>query len=282
VIVVHGGAGTIARERYEAVQNGCLRAARIGWSVLRGGGDALSAVVEAVAALEDDPEFNAGRGAALTRAGTVELDAAVMRGCDRAAGAVGCVRMTRNPIRLARAVMDTEHVLLVADSADALAREIGLETVSQDYFVTERQCLRLDAYLRAQTAPRTGTAGAVAVDAEGRVAAATSTGGRVGQRPGRVGDTPIPGAGTYADRAGAASGTGEGEYFIRSLAAYRAVRVLPGDAQAAAEHGVAAVTEFGGSGGLIVVSATGGIGVAFNTTHMAWAWMRDGAEQSGI
>lgn len=282
MIVVQGGAGAIAPDRHEQVREGCMLAARVGWNILRAGGDAVAAVVEAVAAMEDDPEFNAGRGAALTRASTVELDAAVMRGCDRAAGAVGCVRMTRNPIRLARAVMDTEHVLLVADGADALAREIGLETVSQDYFVTERQQLRLDAYLRAQTAPRTGTVGAVAVDAEGRVAAATSTGGRVGQRPGRVGDTPIPGAGTYADLAGAASGTGAGEYFIRSLATYRAVRVLPGDAQTAAEHGVAAVTDLGGTGGLIVVSATGGIGVAFNTTHMVWAWVRGGVEESGV
>lgn len=194
VIVVHGGAGTIAPERRARVREGCLGAARLGWEILRSGGDALSAVVEAVAALEDDPEFNAGRGSALTRAGTVEMDAAVMQGCDRGAGAVGCVGTVRNPVRLARAVMDTEHVLLVADGADALAREVGLETASTEYFVTERQRRRLEEYFRGRTVPHTGTVGAVAADALGCVAAATSTGGRVGQRPGRVGDTPIPGA----------------------------------------------------------------------------------------
>ncbi len=138
--------------------------------MLAGGGDALAAVVEAVAAIEDDPEFNTGRGAVLTREGTVELDAAVMRGADRAAGGVGCVTRTRNPVRLARAVLDSEHVLLVGPGADAFACEIGLEQVEPAHFVTDRQRTRLAAWLRGAGARDPGTVGAVALDAAGGLA----------------------------------------------------------------------------------------------------------------
>jgi len=281
VILVHGGASAIAAARHEAVKRGCLAAARAGDRVLQSGGDALEAVVAAVTALEDDPEFNAGRGAALTREGTAELDAAVMRGRDRAVGAVTCVRRTRNPVRLARAVMDSEHVFLAGEGADRYGLERGLEGVRPDYFVTERQRAKLAAQRGASLG--TGTVGAVALDAEGGFAAATSTGGRSGKRPGRVGDTPLVGAGTYASAQAAVSGTGEGEFFIRSLAAFLAAEAAPSlGAQGAAERGVAEVARLGGVGGLIVVEPGGELGVAFNTPHMARAWVRGGEASAAV
>lgn len=255
---------------------GCLAAAQAGSQALKTGKDALGAVIEAVAVLEDNPLFNAGRGAALTTAGTVELDAAVMRGINLSVGAVACVTRARNPIHLARAVMDSEHVLLVGNGADDYVREVGLEEVPQDYFVTEQQRDKLEAWRGTPQIRGTGTVGAVALDVNGRFAAATSTGGRTGKRPGRVGDTPVVGAGTYANQSAAVSGTGEGEYFIRSLAAYLAAEAAPRiGAQAAVEKGVAAVAQLGGSGGLILVGPEGEIGVAFNTLNMARAWIKD-------
>lgn len=283
VILVQGGAGAILPERREVVQRGCLEAARIGFAVLLAGGDAVGAVVEAVAALEANPQFNAGRGAALTHAGTIQLDAAVMRGTDRAVGAVGCVTRICHPVRLARAVLDTEHVLLVGPWADAFGESLGLEVAGQDYFLTERQRRRLEEHLRGGESPGPGTVGAVALDMRGGLAAATSTGGRVGQRPGRVGDTPIVGAGTYADSRGAASGTGIGEYFMRTLAAYVAVQALvSATPQEASERGVAAVAELGGGGGLVVLGRDGRVGVAFNTDHLSHAWVRDDEEYANV
>jgi isoaspartyl peptidase/L-asparaginase-like protein (Ntn-hydrolase superfamily) len=265
----------------EAGRRGCLTAARLGYALLESGSGAVDAVVRAVAALEDDPTFNAARGAVLTSAGSAELDACVMRGEDRRAGAVACVTRTRNPVLAARGVMDTSHVLLVGSAADAFARELGLEQVEPEYFVTERQRQRLEQRLADALEAGGGTVGAVAVDRNGRVAAATSTGGTIGKLPGRVGDTPMIGAGTYASQFGAASGTGDGEVFMRGLATYVAVRSCPVlGAMVAAEAGLAAATELGGTGGLILVSPEGEIGFAFNTPAMARAWVRDGEEQS--
>jgi len=260
-----------------------LTAARLGYQALASGADAVDAVVRAVVALEDDPNFNAGRGAVLTSAGTVELDACVMRGEDRRAGAVACVTRTRNPILAAAQVMDTHHVLLVGQSADQFARDLGLDQVEPEYFITERQRRRLEHRLAEMAEAAGGTVGAVAVDSQGRVAAATSTGGTIGKLPGRVGDTPIVGAGTYASQFGAASGTGHGEAFMRGLAAYVAVRSCHSlGAMAAAEAGLAAAGELGGRGGLILISPQGELGIAFNTPAMARAWIFGGEESSAV
>ena len=283
VLLVHGGAGRIPPERQEEARAGCLEAARLGHAALLAGEDALEAVVRAVAFLEDHPAFNAGRGAALTRAGTAELDAAVMRGGDRAAGGVAALRRTRNPVRLARLVLDSADVLVVGEGADALAAEHGLEQVDPAYFVTERSRERLQEVLGGEYAPGGGTVGAVALDAQGHVAAATSTGGRVAQRPGRVGDAPIVGAGTYADALGAASGTGMGEFFMRALTAYTAVQGVPGlGAQTATERAIVQLAALGGEGGLILVGPDGGLGIAFNSPQMAHAWVRGAEEFAGV
>ncbi len=283
VILVHGGAGPIARERHEGQKAGCLAAARAGWRVLAAGGDALAAVVEAVALLEDDERFNAGRGSVLTRAGRVEMDAAVMRGRDRAAGAVGAVIRTRSPVRLARAVLDSEHVLLVGEGAEAYGRERGLPETDPAWFVTEARREQLARHLAGRREAGIGTVGAVALDREGGLAAATSTGGKVGKRPGRVGDTPLVGAGTYADPIAAASTTGDGESFIRAVAAFAAVRAVDAHgAMEAARLALARVVDLGGDGGLIVVAASGEIGIACNTGSMPHAWVCEGDEGTGV
>ncbi|HWG01663.1 MAG TPA: isoaspartyl peptidase/L-asparaginase, partial [Trebonia sp.] len=224
-LALHGGAGgrveeltADGRAPYEA---GLLAAYQAGWEILAAGGDALDAVCASVAVLEDDPLFNAGRGAALTATGQAELDASVMTGSGRA-GAVAAARYARNPVRLARAVMErTEHVLVVGPAA-AFVAGYGLDVVEPDYFVTEERQRQLARVLDDRaTAARHGTVGAVARDAAGRVAAATSTGGMTGQADGRVGDTPIVGAGVYArDNVAAISCTGHGEAFIRGVVAY--------------------------------------------------------------
>jgi beta-aspartyl-peptidase (threonine type) len=283
VVLVHGGAGAIAEARHAAAKAGCLAAARAAFRALVDGGDAVAAVVAAVTLLEDDEQFNAGRGAALTRAGTAELDAAVMRGADRAAGAVAAVRRTRNPVRLAAALLESDHVLLVGEGADAYAREEGLPTVDPDYFVTEARRAQLARHLASPAGHGMGTVGAVALDASGGLAAATSTGGRVGQRPGRVGDTPIVGAGTYADPAGAASATGDGEVFIRAVAAFTAVQAIAGlGAEGATRLAMGRVAALGGEGGLIAVAADGALGIAHNSAVLPHAFVRDGEESAGL
>jgi L-asparaginase / beta-aspartyl-peptidase len=283
VVLVHGGAGRIPPERFDGARAGCLAAARAGWRALAAGGDAVAAVVAAVAALEDDERFNAGRGAVLTREGTVELDAAVMRGADRAAGAVGAVTRTRNPVRLAAALLDSDQLFLVGPGADAFASERRLPQVDPSWFVTEARRAQLARHLAGPSAPGTGTVGAVALDARGGLAAATSTGGRVGKRCGRVGDTPVVGAGTYADRGGAVSCTGDGEFFIRAVAAFTAVQAIAGRGpDAAARDALGRVAELGGEGGLILVAADGGIGVACNTGSMPHAWVRADEEATAV
>jgi beta-aspartyl-peptidase (threonine type) len=278
-IVVHGGAGGLSREpeRVERMCAGAAAAVEAGHAVLAAGGAALDAVEAAVVVLEDDPEFNAGRGAALTEYGRVELDASMMDGTTRAAGAVAAVRGVRNPIRAARAVMEEgRHVLLVGAPATEFAATAGLAFESETWFVTERERRALTLAAEADAEAAHGTVGAVARDASGRLAAATSTGGVSGQRLGRVGDSPLIGAGTWADDATVAvSCTGHGESIIRSALAhevdallrYRGVGLNDACAIAIEELG-----RWGRDGGLIAVSSHGEVAATFNSPAMTRAW----------
>jgi beta-aspartyl-peptidase (threonine type) len=294
---VHGGAGVIERTdmtpEVEAAYRAAIRAAlEAGYALLARGASSLDAVVAAVSAFEDDPLFNAGRGAALTAEGTAELDASVMDGATLRAGAVTLVTTVKNPVRLARLVMEkTQHVMLAGHGAEALARARGLSTVDPSYFITERRLKalqRVRAAAGAQPAAaalteadKHGTVGAVALDAHGHLAAATSTGGRSGQLPGRVGDSPLVGAGTYADDATAAvSCTGEGEYFIRIAAAHRVCALMEmkglGVAQAAEEVIHRRLRSVGGHGGLIALDAQGRVAMPMSTEGMYRGVMRAG------
>ncbi len=283
-IIVHGGAGPIAADDVEdEAIAGCLRAARTGHEVLRAGASALDAVVAAVCVLEDDPLFNAGIGSALNEEGEVEADASVMRGEDLAAGAVAVVKGVKNPVLLAKAVMErTQHVLLAGEGAIRLAREAGIERVEAASLVTERARRRLER-AKLFAAKGSGTVGAVAVDGRGRVAAATSTGGTANKRVGRVGDTPLLGCGTYADdRSGAVSCTGHGEAIMRVVLAKSCADRLAGGLEpfAAAASALAELDRIGGEGGLICADRLGRLGFAFNTERMARAWI-DSAGREG-
>lgn len=284
-LALHGGAGgriaELADDERRGFEAGLTAAHRAGTAVLESGGSALDAVCATVEVLEDDPLFNAGRGAALTADGRAELDAAVMTG-DGRAGAVAMSRHARNPVRLARAVMErSDHVLLVAPPAGLVATW-DLDVVEPDYFVTElrrQQLLRLQQ--SAAAGPRHGTVGAVARDSDGRIAAATSTGGMSNQAAGRVGDTPVIGAGTYArDGFAAISCTGHGEAFIRGVVAYDIVARmrylgsgLAGAATATFGH---ELSDQGSSGGLVSVDSFGRIVVAHNSPSMFAAYNRQG------
>jgi beta-aspartyl-peptidase (threonine type) len=280
-LVLHGGAGgrveELTLDARGSYAEGLTRAYKAGADVLGAGGPALDAVCAAVEQLEDDPLFNAGRGAALTSAGTAELDACVMTGGGRA-GAVTACRHARNPVFAARKVMEeTPAVLLVAPDLDRLT-EWDLATVEPEYFVTPaRQQQLANVQARTLEPARHGTVGAAAIDVHGRVAAATSTGGMVNQSEGRVGDTPIVGAGTYArDGVVAISCTGEGEAFIRGVVAYDvAARVrylgLP-LADAIKATVTEELTDRGASGGLIAVGSDGRVVVAHNSPAMFAAY----------
>jgi len=282
-LVIHGGAGVMERDSLTAEQEAEIRAGldsalAAGAAVLEAGGSALDAVEQAARVLEDDPNFNAGRGSVFTYQGTNELDAAVMDGRTRDAGAVTGVSATRNPVSLARAVMeDSPHVFLSREGADQFSRDRGLEQVGPEWFATPERRRQLDLmkadeehYFDEEL--KYGTVGAVAVDMHGHVAAATSTGGLTGKRWGRIGDTPLIGAGTYADdRAGAVSATGAGEYFIRAAVAHELcarMRMLGESVRTAADKVIADVAALGGSGGVIVVAPDGDAGFAFNTPGM--------------
>jgi L-asparaginase / beta-aspartyl-peptidase len=285
-IAIHGGAGVISRasmtaENERAYRADLERALDAGYAVLDSGGTSLDAVVAAVKVLEDSPLFNAGKGAVFSHAGINELDAAIMDGASQKAGAVAGVRHIRNPIELARMVMErTSHVLLAGEGAEEFALEQGVDLAPGSYFYTERRWKQLED---AQRAERTaslqedigyfGTVGAVARDASGNLAAATSTGGTTNKRWGRIGDSPIIGAGTYADNATCAvSATGSGEYFIRAVVAHEIcarVRLAGVTAAAAARdviHGK--LQDIGGDGGVIVVDRNGAIALEFNTEGM--------------
>ena len=276
-LALHGGAGGRVEELAVAGHGpygqGLLAAYRAGWQVLAAGGDALDAVCASVEVLENDPLFNAGRGAALTATGHAELDASVMTGSGRA-GAVAASKYARNPVRLARAVMEhTEHVFIVDPDVEFLERH-GLEAVERDYFITEARQQQLNRVKEGRAvAARHGTVGAVARDTGGRVAAATSTGGMTGQADGRVGDSPIVGAGVYArDNVTAISCTGHGEAFIRGVVAYDvAARIRyagAGLAQAVQETFEQELAQRGATGGLVAVGGDGRIVVAHNSPAM--------------
>jgi beta-aspartyl-peptidase (threonine type) len=287
-LAVHGGAGTLPRAEMSAAleadyRAGLATALEAGFAVLAGGGSSLDAVTAAVIALEDVPLFNAGRGAVYTLDGQHELDASIMEGTTRRAGAVCSVKHVRNPVVLARAVMErSPYVMLAADGAEEFALAQGMSLVPQSYFHTEarlRQLERIrdgDRAVSPLTISHVGTVGAVARDAAGRLAAATSTGGMTGKRYRRIGDSPIIGAGTYADdRACAVSATGHGECFIRAAVAHEiCARVrLGGLSLEEAVHGVVheelpAVGGPQGEGGVIAIDRDGRIALDFNVEGM--------------
>jgi len=291
-LAVHGGAGTIDRskmtpEKEHEYRAGLERALTVGDEILKRGGSSLDATEAAVRVLEDDPHFNAGKGAVFTSAGTNEMDAAIMDGKTLNAGTVASLKHIRNPIVLARLVMEKSgHVMMDGAGAEAFAKENGIELVDQKYFFTQE---RWDALQKIKAAEknrtgkrgkafiitdqdRHGTVGAVALDKNGNLAAATSTGGTTNKRPGRVGDSPVIGAGTYANNATCAvSATGDGEYFIRATAArdvaalmeYRGMSL-----QEAAQAVLDKVAKLGGSGGLIAIDRQGNVTLPFNTSGM--------------
>jgi beta-aspartyl-peptidase (threonine type) len=236
-IVVHGGAGTVTADRHDRLRAGVRAAAAAGHAILAAGGPALDAVVAAVRVLEDDPELNAGTGSVLTRDGQVETDAAVMDGATGRVGGVGAVPDLGCAIALARAVLERgEHVLLVGPAAWRFADEVGIARAAPGALVTERQRARWQA--RAGT-DLGGTVGAVARDASGRLAAATSTGGTFGKRSGRVGDSPVPGAGTWADERVAVSATGDGEAILRVALAHAIAAAVGSEAEFAVDRLIA-------------------------------------------
>jgi beta-aspartyl-peptidase (threonine type) len=276
-IIVHGGAGDPPTSDEETALAGARRAAERGLEILKGGGSALDAVEAAVLILEDDPAFNAGTGASLNAAGEVELDASVMDGSTLGCGAVASVRDVKNPITLARAVMEkSPHVLLGGAGASAFARQMGIAAYDNARLITDRRRALWEQARAGASATRTGTVGAVARDRNGHLAAATSTGGRAMKLPGRIGDTPLPGCGNYADdRLGAVSCTGLGERIIQvTLARHCADLVGRGlSAADAARQAVAYLDErVGGECGLIVIGPRGEPGFANNTPAMTRAY----------
>jgi L-asparaginase / beta-aspartyl-peptidase len=301
-LAIHGGAGSIMQTTpdVEAPYHAGLKAAiAAGEAILAAGGNALDAVTAAVMALEDCPLFNAGRGSVYTADATHEMDASIMDGRDLRAGAVTCVRSIRNPVQLARAVMErTPHVLLAAEGAERFARECGIEAMPTEYFAVEG---RMQQLLRARAEAsgarldhdlastpqepidpngKFGTVGAVARDRHGNLASAVSTGGMTNKRPGRVGDTPVFGAGCYADnRTVAVAATGTGEFFMRAVTAYDlAARMDYADLslEVAAHQAVFdRLATIGGRGGLIAVDRDGNLALPFNTAGMYRAWVKE-------
>jgi beta-aspartyl-peptidase (threonine type) len=280
-LLVHGGAGVVRRDMTADVERG-VRAAlaealRRGHAELAAGHSALDAVAAAVTVLEDSPHFNAGHGAVFTHDGINELDAAIMDGATLRAGAIAGVRRVRNPVLLARAVLEhSPHVMLAGAGAEAFARGRGIAMVEPDYFRTERRWRELQEAQRqaaeGKQVEHFGTVGAVALDSGGHLAAATSTGGMTDKRWGRIGDSPVIGAGTYANAACAMSGTGWGEFYIRTAAAHAVcmrVAALHESVVTAAEDVVnREIPSLGGSGGAIVLGADGTFALPFNTDGM--------------
>ncbi|MFZ9905215.1 MAG: isoaspartyl peptidase/L-asparaginase family protein [Steroidobacteraceae bacterium] len=296
-IAIHGGAGVIAREQLgpddgASYRAGLAEALDAGYAVLERGGSSLDAVTTAVRILEDNPLFNAGRGAVLTHEGQAELDASIMTGHDLKAGAVAGVKRIRHPIDLARKVMeDSPHVMLYGAGAEEFASSRGFEFVPNESFITPQRQRQLERVLQGRTQPRNelsglGTVGAVAIDAAGNLAAATSTGGMTNKRWGRIGDAPIIGAGTYANNASCAvSATGHGEYFIRSVVAYDVCALMEYKGysldRAATEVVKGKLVERGGEGGIIAVDRAGNIALEFNSPGM-FRGMRDSAGRREI
>ncbi|KAK7200262.1 Asparaginase [Novymonas esmeraldas] len=302
VIALHAGAGTIRQaemtpEKEVAYRAGLQAALEAGRDVLAAGGTAMDAVTASVMSLEDNPLFNAGRGSVFTSDGTHEMDAAVMSGVDRSCGAITGICGPRNPVLAARAVMETtEHVLLAGEGARRFTETSGLAMMEPSYFNTESRRAALEAELARRAAGadddgdnarKHGTVGAVALDVHGNLAAATSTGGMTAKLPGRVGDSPVIGAGTWADnRTCAISATGHGEFFIRYAVAHEVdarMRLCHESLATASAAVVEEVGEKGGSGGLVAVDAHGNVAMPLNCSGMYRAWMgRDGAIHTAI
>lgn len=302
-LVIHGGAGVIERDQLSAADEQSIRAdldaaLEAGRRILASGGSALDAVEAAVVALEESPRFNAGKGSVYDAEGRHELDASIMEGQSRRAGAVAGVETVRNPVRLARAVMEqSPHVMMISAGAERFAdTQPQIERVNNDWFDTDTRRVQLDqeqARERSEAGNENlrgkyfGTVGAVALDSQGNLAAATSTGGMTNKRYGRVGDSPLIGAGTWADERCAVSGTGWGEFFIRNVVAHdiAARMAYRGDSLAAAADTVIlqCVPELGGDGGAIAVDRDGNIAMPFSTAGMYRAWIgTDGSRGTAI
>ncbi|WDL18042.1 isoaspartyl peptidase/L-asparaginase family protein [Xanthomonas campestris] len=295
MLVIHGGAGveksSLSPEEQAQARDAMQRALRAGHAVLKRGGSAVDAVAATITVLEDAPQFNAGRGAVFTHDGKNELDAAIMDGATGKAGAIAGVHTVKNPILLARSVMDrSKHVMLVGDGAEQFAREWGIALVDPSYFRTEKRWQQLQkarkaeagdrqaqAALDLETAKHFGTVGALALDRDGHLAAGTSTGGMTNKRYGRVGDAPIIGAGTYANTQCAVSGTGWGEFYIRAVAAYdicARMKYAGQSLQQAAEAVIdQQIPKAGGDGGAIALDAQGNAAFPFNTEGMYRGWI---------
>ncbi len=282
-LAIHGGAGTIDRDSMTAELEAAYRAAleqalKAGYNVLNNAGSSLEAVEIAIRHLEDNELFNAGRGSVFNHEGKTEMDAAIMNGSDIKAGAVAAVRGVKNPISLAKLVMQrTEHVLLAGEGAVEFAEEMGVELEDNTYFYTERRWLELEAAIKADrvqldhSAPSKGTVGAVACDKDGNLAAGTSTGGMTNKKFGRIGDTPLIGLGTYADKTCAVSCTGHGEFFMRGVTAYDVaarMKYKGSNLQEATQDAIETLTAMKGEGGLIAVDSNGTIALPFNSSGM--------------
>jgi len=320
-LAIHGGAGTILRSQMtpdleREYRGGLETALKAGWAILESGGSSLDAVERAVISLEDFPLFNAGRGSVFTHVGEQEMDAAIMDGHNLKAGAVAFVKNIKNPVSLARLVMErTEHVLLAGEGANQFAEQIGVKTEPEEYFFTEHRWLQLQEAIAAgrvqldhaseveetgrerdgesepgATATRfpkpIGTVGAVACDSNGFLAAATSTGGMTNKKFGRIGDTAIIGSGTYADQTCAVSCTGHGEYFMLGVTAYDVAARMKYKGlslEAAARETIERLTEIKGDGGLIAVDAQGNVTLPFNCEGMYRGCIRsDGSSEIQI
>ena len=273
-IIVHGGAGPIRDDSLPARLEGCKAAALAGWKILDQGGSATDTAEAAVVVLEDNPLFNAGTGSTLNSLGHVEMDAAIMEGHSLRAGSVAAVSRIKNPIKLARRIMDDgRHLMLAGEGALMFAREIDFPECSSETLIVDREKKRWES--------KHGTVGCVALDSNGHLAVATSTGGIFDKLPGRVGDSPLIGCGTYADDYGAASCTGHGEVIIRTVLAKSAIDLLKAgvDPQSAANQAVTLLAEKTGStGGLILIDRHGKIGYARNTTHMPVCWITNSGQ----
>jgi beta-aspartyl-peptidase (threonine type) len=281
-LVIHAGAGVISgrlANHPQAIFEASLgHILDVSFDILERGGSSLDAVTTAVRMLEDDPLFNAGRGSGLTRDGTVEMDASIMDGRDQRAGAIACVTRVKNPVELARCVMEkTSHVMLVGKGADDFAQEQEIPLAPLEYFLTAERRAELEGVkqgrLNWHMTAKHGTVGAVALDSQGHIAAATSTGGTTNKLPGRVGDSPIIGAGTYAkDGVCGMSATGYGEYFIRAVAGHRLAAMMEyrGSSlqEAANELIQETIPRLGGNGGIIAIDAAGNMVLEFNTEGM--------------
>lgn len=290
VIAIHGGAGTLPREEMtpeleRAYREALVTALKTAQQEIERGGSALDAVVASIVTMEDSPLFNAGKGAVFTNVGTHELDASVMNGEDLRAGAVAALKSIKNPILLARAVMDqSPHVMLIGEGAETFAREIGMEQVSADYFYTDRRWKELEmAKAKLKKQEGGGTVGVVVRDARGNLAAGTSTGGMTNKRWGRVGDSPLIGAGTYADNESCAvSATGDGEYFIRLAVAHEINALVKHKGMSLQQAADLVIQEkvraLGGTGGVVAVNTRGDVAFSFNTEGMYRGFLRQHSE----